>query len=280
MYTAGANYVFLLESLACLPTTLNTNLPIIYPLAATSEFAGQIIRVSSGGGIFLDVVWLTTILRPILSHKLADEIFPQHSKMRDELVHNGVLRLKFAEHLWRHELPQGRGRLSDEVVDALCGVIYKLGIALPLDPRSVVPGDCSSYSGRGTSRNSGRGIAGRHDMLVIMRLSETCTPTQQKKLEELLADAQKRQGIREVVLKWRFDIAGPPVGLVERLIASCYVVGKVEQGLCWRHGAVFKSYVMAAACDGERGPVLIAVPRRMGCRPFATHFSGGKLSSP
>lgn len=228
-----------------------------------SEFAGQVLRVSSGGGIFLDVVWLTTILRPILSHKLAAEVFPQHlSKMRDELVHNGVLRLELAEHLWRRELPQGRGGLSDEVVDALCGVIYKLGIALPLDPGSVVPDDRSSFGGS-ISSNSGRVVAGRHDMLVIMRLPETCTSTQQRQLDGLLAGARKRQRVREVVLKWRFDMAGPPIGLVERLIASCYVVGKVEQGLCWRHGAAFKSHAMAAASDGERFPVRIAVAVRV-----------------
>lgn len=225
-------------------------------MSVTSEFAGQVLRVSSGSGIFLDVVWLTTILKPILSHKLADEVFgnPRLSKMRDELVHNAVLRLELAEHLWRSELPQGRIELSDEVVDALCGVIFKLGIGLPLDRGSVVPGDCSSAGGgRSSSSGGGRGATSRHDMLVIMRLPETRTPTQQRQLEELLAGARRRQGMREVVLKWRFDAAGPPIGLVERLIASCYVVGKIELGLCWRHGAAFKSHAMAAVRDGERG---------------------------
>ena len=229
-------------------------------LSVTSEFAGQVLRVSSGGGIFLDVVWLTTILRPILSHKLADKIFkhPHLSKLRDELVHDGVLRLKLAEHLWRCEMRQGRvelcdepsGELSDEVVDALCGVIFKLGVALPLDPERAVPGDCSS-SGDGAS-STVCGAAGRHDMLVIMRLPETCTPQQQRELDTLLAGARQRQGTREVVLKWMFDKAGSPTGLVERLIASCYVVGKIDRGLCWRHGAAFKSHAMAAVRDGER----------------------------
>lgn len=46
-------------------------------------------------------------------------------------------------------------------------------------------------------------------------------------------------------------MAGPPSGLVERLIASCRVIGKVEQGLCWRYGAVFKSHAMASE-NGEK----------------------------
>lgn len=53
-------------------------------------------------------------------------------------------------------------------------------------------------------------------------------------------------------------MAGPPIGLVERLIASCYVVGKVEQGLCWRHGAAFTSHAMAAAREGDRFRVLVS----------------------
>lgn len=61
------------------------------------------------------------------------------------------------------------------------------------------------------------------------------------------------RGPEQVVLKWRFDWAGPPRGLVERLIASCHEIGKVEQGLCWRYGAVVKSHLMrAAGGNGEK----------------------------
>lgn len=56
--------------------------------------------------------------------------------------------------------------------------------------------------------------------------------------------------LEQVALKWRFDWAGPPHGLVERLITSCRVLGEVEKGLCWRYGAVFRSHAMTSG-DGE-----------------------------
>lgn len=207
--------------------------------AVSSEFAGQIISVADGDTIFLDAVWLSTILGPILSHKLLREIFPPHlTKMRDELAHNGILRLEFAKHLWGREMALGGhmgGEPSDLIVDALCQVIVRLGVALPL-------------SGGGV-----RGGTDRHDMLVIMRLPDTSAPAQQRKLDELLESARQKIGVREVTLKWRFDWAGPPNGLVERVIASCHVVGKVEQSLCWRHGALFKSHVMTTRKTGGNG---------------------------
>ncbi|CAN0500241.1 unnamed protein product, partial [Scytosiphon promiscuus] len=63
-------------------------------------------------------------------------------------------------------------------------------------------------------------------MLVVMKLDEKCTIDKRRRFEELAA--HKLPGDREVVLKWKFDKAGPPQGLVERLITSCHVLGKVE----------------------------------------------------
>lgn len=102
-----------------------------------SEYAGQTLRIANNQGIFLDVVWLSTALSPILNHKLERQIFGSDlAKMRDELVHNGVLRQEFAEHLWNREM---RGPLVHEgVVGALCRVILDLGVALPLDPPSLL----------------------------------------------------------------------------------------------------------------------------------------------
>lgn len=65
----------------------------------------------------------------------------------------------------------------------------------------------------------------------------------------------------QVILKWRFDWAGPPSGLVERLIASCRVIGKVEHGLCWRYGAVFKSHAMASGNKGKTCCFICTVVR-------------------
>ena len=78
------------------------------------------------------------------------------------------------------------------------------------------------------------------DMLVIMRMRETCSKETEMRLEE--RTREELTGVRDVTLKWVFDAAGCPYGLMERLIASCHKVGLVEQRLCWRHGALFGSH--------------------------------------
>ncbi|CBN78377.1 LRR-GTPase of the ROCO family, putative pseudogene (Partial), partial [Ectocarpus siliculosus] len=198
-----------------------------------------VLRIANGDGVFLDVVWLSTALKPILSHKLLHKVFPQDlAGMRDELVHNGILRLKFAEHLWSDVMKKP---IPEEVLDALCRVIVNLGVALPLEPASLLPDSTTAYA-------TGRPNISRQDMLVIMRLPETCGT--EHELQELISYQMRRHSDREVTLMWRFDGAGPPYGLVERVIASCHAVGVVEMGLCWRYGAVFQSRAMATS-DGS-----------------------------
>lgn len=102
-----------------------------------SEYAGQTLPVAYGDGIFLDVRWLSTALKPILSHKLEWDTFPQHlCGMRDEFVENGVLRVELAEELWCREMGGPLGR--EGVVEALCRVLLDLGVALPLDSASLL----------------------------------------------------------------------------------------------------------------------------------------------
>eukprot|EP00903_Cladosiphon_okamuranus_P018362 g16892.t2 len=69
----------------------------------------------------------------------------------------------------------------------------------------------------------GSSSASHHDMPVIMRLAET-----RNKYHEVLFNglAPKMPRDREVTLNWEFDKAGPPYGLVERLIVSCHVLGE------------------------------------------------------
>ncbi|CBJ25495.1 LRR-GTPase of the ROCO family [Ectocarpus siliculosus] len=205
-----------------------------------SEFAGHILRVAHSDVIFLDVVWLSAALKPILSHKLESHFFPRSelTAMKDELVDNGVLRLKFAEYLWDLEM---EAPPSEEVMDALCGVLHSLGVALPL-------GREERHTASAIDPAAAHGQIGRQDMLVIMRLPDTCEENIQGELQELVRDLSERHGGNEVTLKWRFDGAGASHGLVERVIASCHEVGSVRSGLCWRYGAVFQSY--ARADDG------------------------------
>ena len=118
----------------------------------------------------------------------------------------------------------------DQVGKALFRILFKLGVVLPLR-HAALSADQSVYS-HPTSK----------DVLVIMRLPKWCTTQQQAGIDS--AVEEMGMDCREVTLKWRFDPAGAPYGLVERLISSCHVIGQVEKGLCWRYGALFKSHSM------------------------------------
>lgn len=62
-----------------------------------SDFAGHTLRVGGGDGIFLDVLWLSKCLSPILSHKLKNQPFDDRWLwMRDDLAGDGILRRQFA----------------------------------------------------------------------------------------------------------------------------------------------------------------------------------------
>lgn len=152
--------------------------------------------------------------------------------MKDELVDNGVLRLKFAEYLWGREMNEPP---NEEVMDALCSALHSLGIALPLGPEER----------RTASGDDPGSTSGRQDMLVIMRLPETCGIIKERELQNVMSGLSERYAENEVTLKWKFDSAGASHGLVERVIAWCHAVGLVRQGLCWRYGAVFQRYVRA-----------------------------------
>ncbi|CAM9227842.1 unnamed protein product, partial [Sphacelaria rigidula] len=66
-------------------------------------------------------------------------------------------------------------------------------------------------------------------------------------------------GDSEVTLKWEFDKAGPPQGLVERLISSCHVLGEVDAKVCWRYGAAFKCRRKESSAEGELSLFTVAL---------------------
>ena len=201
-----------------------------------SEFAGQILRIDRGGRIFLDVVWLSEVLSPILSHKLHPDDFPTIDLkcQRDNLVHRGVLRWDFAQHLWRDVLTPAEQGSKGRVIESLFRVLLKLGVILPLGR----PAFLSDRRGSHTSHGDGES----EDMLVIMRLSEKRSDEHQETIDSSFVNVHR--DCREVTLKWEFDAAKAPYGLVERLISSCHVIGELEQDVCWRYGALFTSHQM------------------------------------
>ena len=205
-----------------------------------SEFAGQILLVEDGEGIFLDVGWLSELVTPILSHKLKDKHFPTAalSALRDDLVEDRILRWEFARYRWRDVLSHGSLQSGERAAHALYSVLIKLGVILPLATT------CGTNEENAVRRPQTIQESSTHppDMLVLMRLRETLRENQQRLLNRCTMEALR--GACEVTLKWTFDSAGSPYGLIERLIASCHVIGVVERSLCWRYGALFRSHVI------------------------------------
>ena len=217
----------------------------------SSEFAGQVLRADGGEGIFVDVELLSQVLNPIMDHKLRLRKLSttREIQWRGDLLNTGVLRWAFARYLWRdifvnHSSQSSEGQLEEALFD----VLVKLGVALPLGRTTVI---ASSGSAPPTSR----GGNGLRDMLVWRWLPLHLTEELQQYLENLLEEKQQ-DGAREVTLKWEFDSAGAPHGLVGRLMALCHVVGEAETGLCWRSGAVFKSPRVTGGVDR---PYVVAI---------------------
>lgn len=188
-----------------------------------SEFSGQIVRVDSGQGIFLDVKLLSKVLNPILDHKLRTRMFDRSNFTiwRDQLINTGVLCGMFARNLWGDSLSEWPTSFVDKLENSFLDVLVKLGVAIPLG-REDLPGDSLP------------------DMLVPRWLPAQLSQQGHQTLTSLLSKNLDGDG-REVVLSWRFDRAGAPRGLVGRVIASCHMIGEVERSLCWATGAVFSS---------------------------------------
>ena len=168
-----------------------------------------------------------------MSHKLHNEDIPTNAlmKQRDVLVHRGILRWDFALHLWADVLDPVEERLKGKLIESLFRVLLNLGVILPLGRPAFLSDHRGSHTSRGERESK--------DMLVIMRLPEECSGEQKIALDSAIA--KTLHGGLEAELKWEFDAARSPYGLVERLISSCHVLGKIELRACWRYGALFTS---------------------------------------
>lgn len=208
----------------------------------TSEFAGQLLRVDGGDGIFLDVGLLSEALRPIVDHKLPGRIFEvtPFNESKNTLVTTGVLSPAFARHLWdsislRHAAQSSTSQFERVLFD----VLIKLGLAFPLG-RVPLPTIVHGSPWLPPYESS---IIIQPNMLVWRWLPDDLCDHREAKFKRLLVELGDHD---EVTLRWTFDSAGAPRGLIERLIARCHVVGEAEEALCWRSGAVFCSARVAA----------------------------------
>lgn len=156
--------------------------------------------------------------------------------MRDDLVKDKILRWEFARKLWANMLDHSAQFSDSQLGYALYRILIKLGVALPIG------GAIFSTLGESALWSHGedyRSPTYPPDMLVIMRMGETLRHDHKRELDECTKEALRNAP--EVTLKWEFDSAGSPYGLIERIIPSCHTIGVVERSLCWRYGALFHS---------------------------------------
>ncbi|CAM9633838.1 unnamed protein product, partial [Choristocarpus tenellus] len=203
--------------------------------------------VQSRDFLFLDVEWLSQVLKPILDHKLGGIPF-ESAEMetgRYDLVERGILRRNFALHLWSPFMKMEEHIHDREaMIRGLFDVLIKLGIVLPTQwgPES----DKRASTAQKVS-----------NMLVIMRLPTKCPETVRDKLRRF----EEALGDNKVAIQWHFDSAGSPYGMVERLIAFCHVLGEVWESGCWRYGVLLTgdSHAVLVKYDGDRHLLTVTV---------------------
>ncbi|CAM9666690.1 unnamed protein product [Ectocarpus fasciculatus] len=212
------------------------------------EFGGSLLQHEDV--VFLDVEVFALRLAPVLNHKTCEydehDGYPMFGGKRlteawqqeasRHLVEMGTLHRCFAGFLW-----ETRGQ---SLPDVTFDVLVKLGILLPLgnkDSRSgarqqrtdshICPLMNATACGEGflNATTCGEGF------LVLMRLPNEpsrAITRHHKKFEVL----RTQWGL---VSKWEFHKGAAPHGLVERVIASCHVIGDLVRSTCWRKGACF-----------------------------------------
>lgn len=207
-------------------------------VAIISESGGSLLRHPEG--VFLDVEEFALSLAPILNHKEHETdaygfgMFGgrkvEHAwqlNARRRLFDKGILHPCFARCLWGKDDGVDVPELAFEVM-------VKLGILLPM-PQHHQHGMSSGYATDCAAEWGNRSGRCGVDYLVVMRLPKKVPAKAKTRLQDL-ATMQKDWG---VVARWEFDIGSAPYGLVERLVASCHVIGDITLQTCWRGGACF-----------------------------------------
>ncbi|CAN0212307.1 unnamed protein product [Ectocarpus sp. 6 AP-2014] len=202
------------------------------------ESGGSLLRHPEG--VFLDVEEFALSLAPILNHKehetdaygfdMLGGRKVEHAwqlNARRRLFDKGILHSCFARCLWDKD--DGM-----DVPELAFQIMVKLGILLPL-PKHHLQWMSSDYTTECPAEWRNRYGSCGGDYLVLMRLPKILPPRAKTCLQEL-ATMQNDWG---VAARWEFDCGSAPYGLVERLVASCHVIGDVIPETCWRGGACF-----------------------------------------
>lgn len=221
-------------------------------LTLCREYGGTVLRHPEV--VFLDVEDFALRLAPILNHKIdetnsngdstfggKDLIEQWQFDARKGLVEWGVLHRRFARFLWTPA--------SEHVDEATFDVLVKLGVLLPIERSEHF------VSGQGVSTGEGQGNVGNGCFLVLMRLDHNASPDAASRMKKF-AVLNERWAI---VFKCRFALGSAPHGLVERLIASCHVIGDIIERTCWRRGGCFVAHNKGKAAAGGDYALTLAL---------------------
>lgn len=207
--------------------------------------------------MFLDVEEFALSLAPILNHKDretdADGLdmfggckleYSWQLDARKRLFEKGILHPCFARYLWSKDNGVAVPEMAFEI-------LVRLGILLPMPDKHQWGASFDHKAQCAFDWGDGSGDCGQN-YLVVMRLPKKLPPEMKTRLQYAAA-IQKDWG---VVAKWKFGRGSAPHGLVERLVASCHVVGDVIAETCWRGGACFVSHRGSQEAAGGRSFAL------------------------
>ncbi|CAN0218727.1 unnamed protein product, partial [Scytosiphon promiscuus] len=207
------------------------------------EFDGSIVRYKKY--IFLDVVWLTRILKPLLNHKEEEDYGVVHLgdagdtcitlENEDDIASwgrlksEGILEPRLARAMW----PAG---LSDYVVPTL----WSLALAFPLE--------------------------NDEGLVVLMRLEEARPESVGKVIDEFCLDQTP-----EFTASWKVSLGAPP-GAIEKLLTRCCSLGGVRT--FWRSG------VLVHGGFGDRSEIFAVVVEYSSSDNELTAQVYGDISTP
>lgn len=239
------------------PSRSTPNFPRIFGLpprhCAFREFDGTLVR--HGKYVFLDVLWLAKVLKPLLNHK-------------DEEAYNGSLKLG--------DTGDTCITLSDQLDIASWGRLKKEGILEPRLARALWPDDLSEYllptlvslglafSLGDDARNDPAG-----GLVVLLRLEPSRPARVGKEMDRIRADAAST-----FTAKWEFFLGVPP-GAIEKVLTRCCGMGGVR--MFWRFGVFLHSSFGDGGGSGGRFAAALEYSSR-GNRLTADLF--GDISNP
>ena len=241
-YNAGGNLILRRMIMWSFPSTIR-------------ERGGSLIKHPEV--VFLDVEDFALSLAPILNHKtqqqgacgaysFAGRELDSQWKLdaKERLVSRGILETPFAQLLWEED----DRPLPKQTFD----VLVKLGILLPL-PQRHESGVHLVYRSESGEHRVYRSVSvgtpawkRADEFLVLMRLPLEA-PCETMVRFNCFEQLRERWG---VVAKWEFHGGNIPYGLVERLVASCHIIGNVEPDTCWRRGACFTAHEESVEAAG------------------------------